>query len=356
MAGKPQVTLTFAGDSAKLESAFDKVGASAKKMEGDVGSASRSVGDSAGGFDRAGEAADGAEGKAQGFSDTLTGTKDVMGGVGEIAKGNLFEGFVQVGQGAADLAGGLATFVIPAIKNMSLSMIGNATNAIRSTASLVANKVAMFASAVATNAMTVAQKALNLAMRMNPIGLIITGLLLLTAGVIWAYKNVGWFRAGVDTAMRGIKAAFGWVVTAGGQVWEWFRTIAPKIGGALKGVGAFITAPFRAAFDAVRAAWNNTVGGKGFTVPDWIPGVGGKSFRIPTFHTGGIMPGAPGSEGLALLQAGERITPRHQVDREQQAVGDTIVYITIDGEQLQGRITKTVRDTNRELKRTVQAA
>lgn len=30
---------------------------------------------------------------------------------------------------------------------------------------------------------------------------------------------------------------------------------------------------------------------------------------IPQFHSGGVMPGAPGSEGLALLQAGETILP-----------------------------------------------
>lgn len=36
-----------------------------------------------------------------------------------------------------------------------------------------------------------------------------------------------------------------------------------------------------------------------------IPWGGG----IPEFHSGGVMPGAPGSEGLALLQAGEKILP-----------------------------------------------
>ncbi|MFI5258304.1 MAG: hypothetical protein ACHQ01_01655 [Candidatus Limnocylindrales bacterium] len=30
---------------------------------------------------------------------------------------------------------------------------------------------------------------------------------------------------------------------------------------------------------------------------------------IPTLHSGGVMPGSPGSEGLALLQAGEKVTP-----------------------------------------------
>lgn len=34
--------------------------------------------------------------------------------------------------------------------------------------------------------------------------------------------------------------------------------------------------------------------------------------RVPEFHSGGVMPGAPGSEGLALLQAGETIIPPGQ--------------------------------------------
>lgn len=356
MAGKPQVTLTFAGDSTKLESAFDKVGASAKKMDSEVGTASRSVGQSAGSFDKAGEAADGAEGKAQGFSDTLTGTKDVMGGAANIAKGNLFEGFVQVGQGAADLAGGLATFVIPAIKKMSLSMLGNAAQAIRTTAATVAQKGAMLAGAVATNVMTVAQKALNLAMRLNPIGLVITAITLLVAGFIYAYKKSETFRNIVQGAMRGVQTAFGWVTTAGGKVIDWFKTMPGKIGGFLKGVADIITAPYRAAFSAIKTAWNSTVGGKGFSVPGWIPGLGGKEFRIPMFHQGGIVPGAPGTETLAMLQAGERVTAANRVEQGSQPAGDVYVTVEIDGQQLQGRITKTVRDTNRELKRTVKAA
>jgi hypothetical protein len=305
---KPQVTLTFAGDSSKLTQTFDQVGQSARKMSGDVGGASRSVSESAGGFDRAGEAADGAEGKAQGFSDTLTGTKDVMGGAAEIAKGNLFEGFVQVGQGAADLAGGLASFVIPAVKNMSTAMLGNAVQAARTTATTVAQKAAMLAGAAATNVMTVAQKGMNLAMRMNPIGLVVTAIALLVAGIIIAYKRSETFRNIVQGAMRGVQTAFGWVTSAGGKVIDWFKTVGPKIGNLTKGVANVITAPYRAAFNAIRDAWNNTVGGKGFSVPGWIPGLGGKSFTIPRFHTGGIVGGNMGSETLAVLKAGEKVT------------------------------------------------
>ena len=393
MAGKPQVTLTFAGDSSKLEQTFDKVGASARQMEGDVGAASKSVGDSAGGFDRAGEAADGAEGKAQGFSDTLTGTKDVMGGVGEIAKGNLFEGFVLAGQGAADLAGGMASFLIPMGKTAVLK------------------------------AFAAGQWLVNAAMSANPIGLVIIAIVALVAIFIVAWKRSetfravvtgalngvltiakavgGWFRdtfwpwlrgvwvavsgavgtaratiaghlnalvkwlggipgrvgsalAGIWNGIRaGLSAGIGWIServaglvswatgvpgrvgSAVSGAWDgirsglgagigwiservaglvsWATGIPGRIGSALSGAWSSIGDGLSGAIEAIRNLWNSTLGGKGFSFPGFDPpGPGnlpGFSFTIPSFHTGGIMPGAPGSEGLALLQAGERVTP-----------------------------------------------
>lgn len=307
MASKNQVTLTFAGDDTKLSQTFSRVGENARKMDTDVGSASRNVGTS---FDTVGEAADGAEGKAQGFSDTLTGTKDVMGGVGEIAKGNLFEGFVQAGQGMADLAGGMASFLIPALKN--------GVTWIKST--------------------TVAQKALNVAMRLNPIGLVITALTLLVGGFILAYKKSETFRnivngafgavknvaqavgrfftgtlwPGIQSAWNGIssgaRGARDLVVGALNSIVSFAKSVPGKVGGFFKGVGSVVSAPFRAGFNAVRNFWNNTIGGKGFDIPGWVPEIGGKSFRIPYFHTGGIVPGGLGSETLAMVRAGERIT------------------------------------------------
>lgn len=304
--GKPQVTLTFAGDESKLTQSMNNVGSAARTMGSDVGAASRDIGESAGGFDRAGEAADGAEGKAQGFSDTLTGTKDVMGGVGEIAKGNLFEGFVMAGQGMADLAGGMASFLIPAMKN--------AGTWIKST--------------------TIAQKALNLAQRANPIGIIITLLVLLGVGLIALWKKSETFRNITTGAFKGVQSVisgvWGWVkknwplllaILTGpigiavlvigkhkDKILAFFKSVPGAIGGFFKGVGNTITAPFRAAFQGIKDAWNNTVGGKGFSVPDWIPGLGGKNFSIPYFHTGGIVGGSMGSETLAMVKAGEKIT------------------------------------------------
>jgi hypothetical protein len=306
--GKPQVTLTFAGDHKQLEQSFDKVGAAAKGMGSDVGSASREVGNSGRSFDRAGEAADNMDTKAMGFRDTMTGVEDTSRGVGMIMKGDLFDGFLMLGMGIGDLGSGLYNFLIPALKNASFSMIGTAASTVQSTVAAGAHKVATMAGAVATGAMTVAQRGLNLAMRANPIGLVITALFAVGAALVLAWQKSATFRAVVQGAMRGVVAAFGWILSAGGNVIGWFRDLPGKIGGFFSGIGSTISAPFVAAFRAIKSWWNRNIGGKGFDVPSWVPGVGGRSFRLPRLHGGGVVPGAPGQEQLTLLQAGERVS------------------------------------------------
>ncbi|MGH2690626.1 MAG: hypothetical protein ACRDKW_17730, partial [Actinomycetota bacterium] len=90
---------------------------------------------------------------------------------------------------------------------------------------------------------------------------------------------------------------------------NFLTSIPGKIKKGFSVVAGFISAPFRAAFNGIKRIWNSTIGGKGFSIPDWVPIIGGKEFRIPRLHTGGVVPGAPGSETMALLQAGERVTP-----------------------------------------------
>ncbi|NUO56023.1 MAG: hypothetical protein HOV78_05130 [Hamadaea sp.] len=325
--GKPQVTLTLAGDSSKLQQAFGEVGVSAKRMADEVGSSSKRVADeTTDAYDKAGEAADNVDTKSMGFRDTLTGVQDTMSGTAMIAKGDLFNGFFTLGAGIGDLGSGFYNFLIPAMKAFSIESIKGAVNTARQTAAAVVQKGAMVAGAVATNAMAIAQRALNLAMRLNPIGLVITAITLLVGGFILAYKRSETFRNIVQGAMRGVVTAFHWVTDAGGRIWEFFRTIAPKIGGAFKGLAGVITAPFRMAFDSIRWLWNHTIGGKGFTVPGWVPNIGGKGFTIPYFHTGGVVPGGLGSETLAVLKAGERVSAGRN------AAGGGVVIFRAEGQ------------------------
>lgn len=366
--GKPQVTLTLAGDSSKLEQTFGQVGSASKRMADEVGSSSKRVAEeSESAFDRAGEGADGAESKAQGFSDTLTGTKDIMGGVGEIAKGNLFEGFVMAGQGAADLAGGMATFLIPALKKAYQNGIQATTAMVKQTAAAGVQKAAMVGSAVATGAMTLAQKGLNAAMKANPIGIVITLLALLVGGIIYAYKKSETFRSVVNGALNAVRAVagsvFGWIrdnwraITGillapfslvvkpiykhRDSILAAIRGVPGAISGFMSGVASTITAPFRAAFNGIRSAWNSTVGGKGFSVPSWVPNIGGKGFSIPYFHTGGIVSGAMGAETLAVVKAGERVTGGRN-----SGGGSTVVFKS-DGSRVGKLLVQILRDAIR---------
>jgi TP901 family phage tail tape measure protein len=88
-----------------------------------------------------------------------------------------------------------------------------------------------------------------------------------------------------SSAWNGLKVT---IETIGGGVVGFITGIPGKITGAFSGLASLISAPFTAAFGAIKTGWNATVGGFGFTTPSWIPGLGGKSFTIPSMATGGV--------------------------------------------------------------------
>jgi hypothetical protein len=278
-----QVTLTFAGETKPIEQSFNRVGSSAKDMGDKVHS-------SGAGFDRAGEAADGAESRATGFADTLTGVADIGAGTGEIMKGNLFEGFVMAGQGAADLAGGLAEFVIPALKASKLGVLAKAA----------ADKVAAGAAKVWAGA----QWLMNTALLASPITWIVVGIIALVAVVVLIATKTTWFQTLWRRAWSGI-------TSAARASWDFLKKIPGWIQSAFSRIAGYITAPYRAAFNGIARLWNSTVGRLSFQVPSWVPLLGGKGFSVPnlpTFHAGGVVPGAPGTVSMALLQGGEKVS------------------------------------------------
>jgi len=80
-------------------------------------------------------------------------------------------------------------------------------------------------------------------------------------------------------------------------------------------LGEALLKPFKAAWNGVASLWNANVGSLSFSVPDWVPGIGGNGFdmpNLPKFHTGGVVPGRPGEEVFAVLQAGERVLTADQ--------------------------------------------
>lgn len=105
-------------------------------------------------------------------------------------------------------------------------------------------------------------------------------------------------------ATGGMSEAVRFIMDHWDGIVDFFKSIPEKIRGFFSGVGDIITAPFRAAFDAVKRLWNSTVGGVGFTIPNWVPGIGGNSFRIPEMAEGGVVQ----SSGWAMVgEAGPEV-------------------------------------------------
>jgi len=142
----------------------------------------------------------------------------------------------------------------------------------------------------------------------------------ITSGAVTIVVSIfrAWFQllgVLVSAGWSVIRAVFsaGWsalssmVSTGINNVVDWFKGLPAKLRAALATVASAITSPFSEAFSALKRLWNNSVGGFGFSVPDWVPVVGGKSFKIPKMHTGGVFDPGSGTEGLALLKKGEGV-------------------------------------------------
>ena len=269
-----QVTLTFAGESKGLEQTTQRVGQATEDMDRKV----RSSGD---GFERASERFDDMDTKAMGFRDSLTGIEDGAKGVKQAAAGDWgFETLLLLGFGIGDLASGMVNFLVPAVKS--------ATTAIRG---------------------------MSLAMFTSPVFWIIAAIVLLIGVIVLIATKTDWFS-------RAWRASWNWIKNAAGAAWDWIRAksaavwaflqrIPGNLRSAFARVAGFLTAPFRAAFNAIARAWNNTIGRLSWSVPSWVPFIGGNSISVPnlpTFHAGGTVPGVIGRPVMTLLQAGEQVS------------------------------------------------
>lgn len=281
MAGN-QVVLSFAGETKPLEDSFARVGGSSRKMGEDVGRTSKDLDEHANGLSRVGEAADNSERNIIGVHDVIDGTATIMQGPGK-------QGIVAYIQGWADLAGGLAPLIL------SLAETKFAT---------IGQTIAQKAAAAGTRVWAGAQWLMNTALLASPITWIVVGIVALVAVIVLIATKTDWFQ-------RAWRASWKWIQDAAANTWNWLKQLPGWIGTAFSRVAGFITAPFRAAFNFVADAWNNTIGRLHYTIPGWVPGIGGNSIsvpNIPKFHSGAVVPGVPGSEQLAVLQAGERVT------------------------------------------------
>lgn len=276
MAGN-SVTLTFAGDSSSLEKSFKNVGAKAIDMAGDLDKAESKAKSFGGAMDGAGNAADASESKFMGAADLLDG----LGG----AFGLPTEGATNMMRSMGDLTGGFSALQ---------PMIGGVGT--------------MF-------------KGLSGTLMTPPMGIIllIAGLV---AALVIAYQKSETFRDIVQGAFNTVKdAAIG--------VWEFIKTLPEKIMGIAGAIKDAVMWPYKTAFNLVAKAWNSTVGKLSFEIPSWVPGMGGKGFsmpKLPEFHTGGVVPGSPGTEVPILAMAGETVTPAGGAGG-----GSTVIQLVLDG-------------------------
>lgn len=126
---------------------------------------------------------------------------------------------------------------------------------------------------------------------------------------------------------------WGIVSGIGGQVVGFITGIPNAITGAFSTLASIISAPFTAAFGAIKTAWNATVGGFGFKTPDWIPVLGGKSFTIPSMAAGGVLTGptlALAGEYAGAARNPEIVTPQNIM---RETVIDAIATVGAAGAQ-----------------------
>lgn len=171
---------------------------------------------------------------------------------------------------------------------------------------------------------TAAQWAWNIAQLASPTTWIILAIVALIAVIVLIATKTTWFQDLWKWAWSGIKSA-------AVAVWDWLKKLPGMIGSAFSAIAGFISAPFRAAFNFISRAWNNTIGKLSWTIPSWIPGIGGNTIsvpKLPTFHRGGVVPGAPGAEVVARLQAGETVTAAGQ------GGGRTVLEVRSGGSRL----------------------
>lgn len=301
------------------------------------------------------EKADEVDTKAMGFRDTLTGLQDGFAGIKGVMKdGFSLENLLLLGFGIGDLASGFYNLLIPALS--------------KSVTWFRATTIGQYAAAAATNVWNVAQKALTLSFWLSPIGIIIGLIVLLVAAVVLIATKTDWFQRLWKAAWGGIKAAASavgnwfkntlvpWIsgawnsiISKGTGVVNWFKGLPGRIKNAMGTVANIITAPYRAGFNAIARAWNNTVGRLSFTVPSWVPGLGGNGFsmpNLPTFARGGHItgPSIVGENGPELFMPGAngQIIPNNQLGGSGE--GNTFIFDIDLGEGITKRFIKHDRD------------
>jgi TP901 family phage tail tape measure protein len=120
----------------------------------------------------------------------------------------------------------------------------------------------------------------------------------LIGGLVKDYivANVKAVGVAIDVAKAGFNAFKNAVISVrdalAGPLSRIGDMIETSITGAVNGVKTAIrgiTGVFEAVISGIQRLWNNTIGGKGLSIPNWVPGLGGSSYTIPKLAKGGIV-------------------------------------------------------------------
>ena len=136
-----------------------------------------------------------------------------------------------------------------------------------------------------------------------------------------------------------IKGAWDAILGKAQSVQDWLSGMPGRLKSAFSNVASALSAPFRSAFNRISDAWNNTIGSLSWAVPSWIPGIGGNTISVPNlprFHSGGTVPGVPGTEVPILAMGGETVSSGGGSD-------NVTVIVKLDREVLINATAKGVR-------------
>ena len=174
----------------------------------------------------------------------------------------------------------------------------------------------------------------------NAISGIIGGAVQMISGIIRSvWGGISGFISGVWNTIRGAaEGAWNGIISVISNAMSWvsgvvrgtldgivgfFRSLPGRIRSMLSNIANVVSWPFRQMGNAIKNVWNSTIGGRGFTVPDF-PGIPrrGERIEIPRLHTGGLVMGGLGvNEQLAILEAGETVRSRRQEAELQSIIG-----------------------------------
>ena len=199
-----------------------------------------------------------------------------------------------------DVAAWIMDVAWPALQNLAAAFMENVWPAIQQVAGMVAENLQPAIAALSEFWTTTLLPAIKGAAPVlltvaKVIGIVIGAIIVLVSWVVG--KLAPLWTAVMSRLLPPIMAlgkagaaAVEWVIENFGNLIEFVQTIPGLIKSAFKGVAELITAPFRAAFEAIKRLWNSTLGGFSVHIPG-IPGtdIGNYDVSIPKLAKGGIV-------------------------------------------------------------------